>query len=72
MDLAVLSTLTTDSGISIQPTIWDAPRGGHHVQGKLIFPAVLDGKSVLDGASTLTLTISDVDAPARVFEWELE
>ena len=72
MDLAGLSTLTTDTGVSIQPTIWDAPRGGHHVQGKLIFPAMQDGKSILEGASKLTLTITDVDAPARVFEWELK
>jgi hypothetical protein len=72
MDLAVLSTLTTDTGVSIQPTIWDAPRGGHHVQGKLIFPAMQDGQSILEGASKLTLTITDVDAPSRVFEWELK
>lgn len=71
MDLAVLSTLTTDTGISIQPTSWDGPRGGHHVQGKLIFPVMQDGKSILEGASRLTLTITDVDAPSRVFEWEL-
>jgi hypothetical protein len=39
MDLATLSTLTTDTGITIQATLWDAPRGGHHVEGKLIFPS---------------------------------
>jgi hypothetical protein len=72
MDLAALSTLTTDTGVSIQPTIWDAPRGGHHVQGKLIFPAMQDGKSILEAASKLTLTITDVDAPTRVFEWQLK
>lgn len=72
MDLAVLSTLATDTGVSIQPTIWDAPRGGHHVQGKLIFQAMQDGKSVLEDASKLTLTITDVDASSRVFEWELK
>lgn len=72
MDLAVLSTLTTDAGISIQPTGWDGPRGGHHVQGKLSFPAIQDGKSILEGTNKLTLTITDVDAPSRVFEWELK
>lgn len=72
MDLAVLSTLTTDTGLSIQPSSWDGPRGGHHVQGKLIFPVMQDGKSILEGVSKLTLTITDVDAPARVFEWELK
>ena len=69
MDLAMLATLTTDTGISVQATLWDAPRGGHHVEGKLIFPATKDGKTILDNASKLTLTITNVDAPSRVFEW---
>jgi hypothetical protein len=72
MDLAVLSTLTTDTGISIQPMGWDGPRGGHHVQGKLSFPVTQEGKSILEGTNLLTLTITDVDAPLRVFEWELK
>jgi hypothetical protein len=72
MDLATLATLTTDTGLTIQATTWDAPRGGHHVQGKLIFPATQDGKSILEGASKLTLTITNVDAPTRVFEWQLQ
>lgn len=69
MDLATLATLTTDTGITVQATTWDAPRGGHHVEGKLIFPATEDGKAILDNASKLTLTITNVDAPSRVFEW---
>jgi hypothetical protein len=72
MDLATLSTLTTDTGVTIQATKWDAPRGGHHVNGKLIFPAAQNGKSILEGASKLTLTIVKVDAASRVFEWELK
>jgi hypothetical protein len=72
MDLATRSTLTTDTGITVQATLWDAPRGGHHVEGKLIFPSTQDGKSILDGAGKLTLTITDVDAPSRVFEWDLK
>ena len=72
MELAMLATLTTNTGITVQATLWDAPRGGHHVEGKLIFPATQDGKSILAGASKLTLTISNVDAPSRLFEWELK
>jgi hypothetical protein len=72
MDLATLSTLITDTGVSVQATLWDAPRGGHHVEGRLIFPATKDGKSVLEGATKLTLTVRNVDAPSRVFEWELK
>jgi hypothetical protein len=69
MDLATLATLTTDTGVIVQATLWDAPRGGHHVEGKLIFPATVDGKSILDGATKLTITILNADAPSRVFEW---
>ena len=72
MDLAPLATLTTDTGVTVQATLWDAPRGGHHVVGKLIFPAAADGKSILEGATKLTITILNVDAPSRVFEWELK
>lgn len=72
MDLATFATLTTDTGISVTSTLWDAPRGGHHVEGKLIFPAAKDGKPILEGATKLTLTILNVDAPTRVFEWELQ
>lgn len=72
MDLATLATLTTDTGISVDATLWDAPLGGHHVEGKLIFPVAKDGKPVLEGATKLTLTIIDVDAPTRIFEWDLK
>lgn len=72
MDLASLATLTTDTGIAVQATVWDAPRGGHHVEGKLTFPAAKDGKSILAGTSKLTLTIVDVDAPSRIFDWLLQ
>lgn len=72
MDLAVLATLATDTGTTVTANLWDAPRGGHHVEGKLIFPATSDGKSILEGARKLTLTILNVDASSRVFEWELK
>ncbi len=72
MDLATLATLTTDTGVTVQATLWDAPRGGHHVEGKLIFPTSNDGKSILEGAGKLTLTITDLDVPSRVFEWQLQ
>lgn len=72
MDLATLATLTTDTGLSVPATLWDAPRGGHHVAGKLIFPTTQDGKFILEGATKLTLTILNVDVPSRVFEWELK
>lgn len=72
MNLATTATLTTDTGVSVNSTLWDAPRGGHHVEGKLIFPATQDGKSILEGVGKLTLTITNVDALTRTFEWELK
>jgi hypothetical protein len=71
MDLAPLAALSTDSGLSVQALKWDAPRGGHHVQGTLVFTATVDGKFLLDGASQLTITIKDLDATERVFTWEI-
>jgi len=71
MDLAALATLTTDTGLTIQPTLWDAPKGGHHAEGTLAFPATLDGKSILDGVKQLTLTISDIDNATSTFTWDL-
>jgi hypothetical protein len=71
MDLATLATLTTDTGLTLQPTLWDAPKGGHHAEGTLTFPASLDAKAVLDGAKQLTLTISDIDNTTGIFTWDL-
>lgn len=70
MDLAKLTTLTTDTGNTIQATDWDATRGGHHVSGKLIFNTVVDGKNILDGAKSFTITINDLDVPSRQFTWQ--
>jgi hypothetical protein len=72
MDLAKLSTLSTDDGRSVTPTRWDVPEGGgHHVSGKLVFPVKRDGKPLLEGAIRLTLIIKHVDADIRLFNWQL-
>lgn len=71
MDLASLATLEADNGLGVRAMLWDAPRGGHHVSGVLSFPAVSEGASLLEGASTVTLRIHDVDAPERSFTWSL-
>lgn len=72
MDLATLATLTADTGEEVVATTWRVPLGGHHVSGVLSFPASSAGGSLLDGASALTLTLVDVDAPARTFTWSLK
>jgi len=70
MNLASLATLTTDPGHSVQALLWEAPRGGHHVQGKLSFPADADGAPLLEGAHKLTITLKNLDVPERIFVWE--
>ncbi len=71
MDVAALATLTTDNGHEVSATLWDAQPGGHHVSGRLSFPAIAEGIPLLPGSKQLTLTIRDVDAPERVFTWQL-
>lgn len=71
MDLATLASLTTDTGLVVQASAWSGPIGGHHVSGTLSFPSSLNGKPLLEGATKLTLTIKDLDAPERVFIWGL-
>ena len=71
MNIASLATLVTDTGLSVQATSWEAPGGGHHVEGKLTFPATLNGEPFLKGAKQLTLTIKNVDASTRLFTWNL-
>lgn len=72
MDLTTLATLTTDTGLTIQASKWEAPGGGHHAEGSLSFPALKDGKSILDGAKKLTLTITGIDNASRMFTWDLK
>jgi hypothetical protein len=73
-DLRTLAVLRTDRGTEAQATSWDAPKGGHHREGTLTFPAAAaDGKPVL-GSDThaLTLTIRGIaGVPERTFRWTL-
>ncbi|OGO15896.1 MAG: hypothetical protein A2Z14_14975 [Chloroflexi bacterium RBG_16_48_8] len=71
MDLAKLSTLATDHGVIMQASSWSGG-SGHHVSGMLNFPArAADGSLIVTGAQKLTLTIREVDAPERVFVWDI-
>ncbi|MBI3243194.1 MAG: hypothetical protein HYZ49_12970 [Chloroflexi bacterium] len=70
-DLAAQSVLTTDTGLEVKGLNWPVG-GGHHYEGTLTFPTkTADGKFLLDGAKTLTLTIQDAGVASRMFEWEL-
>jgi len=71
MDLAQLATLETDTGLTLEALDWSGGEG-HHVTGVLRFPsATPEGRPLLQAATLLTLTLRDVDAPARVFQWDL-
>ncbi len=70
-DLAAQSVLSTDTGLEVNGLNWPLG-GGHHYEGTLTFPAeTADGKALLEGAKTLTLTIRDTGVTKRVFVWEL-
>ena len=72
MDLPSLSTLSTDTGFTVQGSTWNGPKGGHHVEGTLSFPVQKDGRLLVKGAKVITLKIQNVDAPERVFSWEVQ
>ncbi len=71
-DLKQLATLRIDGGREVQPTSWEAPKGGHHRSGTLTFPATdTDGRPLIaSGTRTIELVIRDVaGVPERVFAW---
>jgi hypothetical protein len=71
-DLAQLAALRIDGAREIHPASWDAPKGGHHRQGKLTFPSTVGDGSPLITADTRTieLVIRDVaGVPERVLRW---
>ena len=72
-DLKQLAVLRIDGGQEIQPTSWEAPKGGHHRSGTLTFPAVDANGRALFASSTRTieLVIRNVaGVPERVFTWQ--
>ncbi len=70
-DLASQATLSTDTGLQVAGASWPVS-SGHHVEGTLSFPPrTADGRALLEGARTLTLTLRDTDVAARTFVWDL-
>lgn len=73
-DLGKLAVLRNDRGQELKPERWDAPEGGHHRSGALVFPAKDGaGKAISGpGVKTLELVILDVaGVKERVLRWEL-
>lgn len=69
MDLTVLATLSTDTGLTVSPISWDGLTGGHHISGIMSFPSQFDGVSLLDGVQKFTLLIRDIGGVDRYFSW---
>ena len=73
-DLAQLATFRTDQGVTLQPSGWDAPKGGHHREGMLTFPTTAPNGAATLGPATrmVELVIRDVaGVPERRFTWTL-
>lgn len=75
LDLGESAVLRTDNGREVKPTGWEASKGGHHREGKLIFPDKgPDGTPVI-GPETraVELVIRGVaGVPERTLRWDLQ
>jgi predicted small secreted protein len=70
-DLRQLTVLRA-GGREVRPSGWDAPKGGHHREGTLTFPATLaDGSPTIGpAAGAVEIVIRDVaGVPERTFRW---
>jgi hypothetical protein len=70
IDLVEIAMLMTDTGRFVLAEIWDAPSGGHHVEGILSFPANYKGEYLLADVNELQLIFSNLYGPERKFIWE--
>jgi hypothetical protein len=75
-DLSKLASLSVDGGRPISPSSWTIrQRGhmGHHVRGRLVFPAEADGRPVLGpGAKSFELRLAATQGePQAVYSWNV-
>lgn len=69
-DLGELAVLRDDVGNEYQPVSWDSAPGGHHRQGRLIFP--LPASMGQGQVKYVEIVIEDVaDIEEMVLRWEL-
>ncbi len=71
MDHTKLKFHTTDTGKTVQATLWDAQRGGQDGEGKLSFPCSFDETSLLTREKSITITIAELEIPFQIFTWKL-
>lgn len=74
VDLSKLATLRNDTGREVKPISWEAPKGGHHRSGTLVFPLADGGTPVLTADTKyVELTIRDIaGVKERVLRWDLK
>ncbi|GBD07842.1 hypothetical protein HRbin22_00068 [Candidatus Thermoflexus japonica] len=73
-DLAALAVLRTDQGQEVKALAWDGGRGGHHLRGRLSFPARDSAGLPLihEGVRLLELILQDIGgSPEHRFQWEV-
>ena len=73
-DLGKLAILRNDKGRQVAPIAWDAPPGGHHRSGKLVFPATVGRISLIDlDTKYVEIVIRDLaGVKEQVLRWNLE
>ncbi len=73
-DLAALASLRTDQGREVKALAWDGGRGGHHLRGRLSFPA-RDSTGlplIREGVRILELILQDIGGSSEHrFQWEV-
>lgn len=73
-DLADRAFLRTDQGQEVKALAWDGGQGGHHLRGRLSFPARdPSGRPLLrEGVRVLELILRDIGgSPELRFRWEV-
>lgn len=66
MSLKDMSVLEDDKGNIYNPISWSGETGGHHAEGKLIFPPFSKD------AKFVKLTIKQIGGVDRIFKWDLK
>lgn len=64
-DLKKVAILTDDKGNDYKPISWSGGKGGHHLEGELVFPPFSEK------SKSLKLTIRDIAGIDKVFSWDL-
>lgn len=71
LDLSQYGTLTSDLGLTVKASAWKAVAESDRIQGKLSFPAILDGKPVLQGAKKFTVSLKNIGAQPETFTFNV-